>query len=49
MSLHQLLAMGGYGLYVLPAYLITLSVFALNLFSFVRERKQLKKIIRDMQ
>ena len=46
MNMSQLIHMGGYGFYVWPAYCITLFVFGFNLFLFVRERKQVKKILQ---
>jgi len=46
MNLAQLLSMGGYGLYVWPAYCITLGVFGLNWWLFSREKKHIQKIIR---
>ena len=44
--MNALLNMGGYGLYVWTAYGITLSVFAINLFFTLKEKKQIKKIIQ---
>lgn len=44
--LTQLFAMGGYGIYVWPAYGITFAVFAINLFSALREKKQIKKLLQ---
>lgn len=47
MNLNQLFAMGGYGIYVWPAYAITLIVFALNLLAIFREKRHAKKIIKQ--
>jgi len=46
MNIHQLFSMGGYGLYVWPAYCVTLFVFGFNLFLFAREKKQIKKMLQ---
>ncbi len=46
-SMSHLFAMGGYGFYVWPAYCITLFVFGINFFLFVREKKHVKKILQS--
>jgi heme exporter protein CcmD len=46
MGLHEILHMGGYAIYVWPAYAITLTVFAINLALSLRETTQTKKLIR---
>ena len=45
MDLVKLFAMGGYGIYVWPAYCITFVVLGINLFMTFREKKSVKKII----
>lgn len=45
MNIQQLFDMGGYGLYVWPAYGITLFVFGINLFLALYEKRQAKKMI----
>lgn len=47
MNLHELLSMGGYGVYVWTTYSITLFVFGINLFYSLREKRQIKKIIKE--
>lgn len=49
MNLHELLNMGGYGLYVWPAYLITVLVFCINLYVVFYEKKQVKKMISSYE
>lgn len=46
--LNQLLTMGGYGIYVWPAYGITLCVFVINLFLTYKEKKQIKNLIKTL-
>lgn len=46
MNIGQLFNMHGYGLYVWPAYCITLFVFGFNFFIFAREKKRVKKILQ---
>lgn len=46
MNLMPLISMGGYGIYVWPAYCITLAVLGLNGWLFLREKKHIQKIIR---
>lgn len=43
--LDHLIHMGGYALYVWPAYFITLTVFAMNVAISYRERKKVTKMI----
>jgi heme exporter protein CcmD len=45
-DIHHILSMGGYGIYVWAAYVITLVIFGLNLLVCVVEKKQTHKIIR---
>jgi heme exporter protein CcmD len=47
MNLHELFAMGNYGVYVWSAYGITLAVFALNLIINYREMKIVRKIFQQ--
>ncbi|MHB1948740.1 MAG: heme exporter protein CcmD [Gammaproteobacteria bacterium] len=47
--LNQLITMGGYGMYVWPAYGITFAVFAINLFIALKEKKQIKKLLKTTQ
>jgi heme exporter protein CcmD len=46
MDINQILAMGGYGIYVWSAYAITLMVFGINLVASFREHRRVKKTIR---
>ena len=46
MSLHEFISMNGYGLYVWPAYSITLIVFFINIVLAYYEKKEIKKHIR---
>lgn len=39
--------MGGFGIYVWPAYGITLAVFALNIGLALLEKRKIKKIISE--
>jgi heme exporter protein CcmD len=48
MLIQHLLEMGGYGAFVWPAYAITLFVFGINLVLFSHEKKQVKKIITQL-
>ena len=45
MEMNQWLDMGGYGIYVWPAYCITLLVFGINFLKPYLERNRIKKII----
>lgn len=47
MNVHHLFDMGGYGLFVWPAYCITLLVFGINLVLCSHEKKTFKKIIQS--
>lgn len=47
MSFDHLFLMGGYGIYVWPAYSITLFVFAINFFATFQEKHRIKKIVRQ--
>jgi heme exporter protein CcmD len=49
MHLSHLLAMGGYGAYVWPAYGLTFLVFGINLWSSLRETRRIKNSIRHEQ
>jgi heme exporter protein CcmD len=49
MNMHDLFAMGGYGVYVWSAYGITLAVFALNVVMNYREMKMVRKIFWQQQ
>lgn len=42
-----MMSMGGYGMYVWPAYGITLLVFGINFFAALAEKKQIKKMIEE--
>jgi heme exporter protein CcmD len=46
LNLNHSLAMGIYGLYVWPAYAITLSVFLLNAILSIRQKRQAKKMVK---
>jgi heme exporter protein CcmD len=46
MNLSQIFDMGGYGIYVWPAYGITMIVFAINVFIALNEKKHIKKIMK---
>lgn len=46
MTLHNFIEMGGYAPYVWSAYGITLSVFLLNIFFSLNEKKKVKKRIK---
>lgn len=46
MNLSDLFFMHGYGLYVWPAYTITLLVFGINIFNTVNEKRQTTKRIK---
>jgi heme exporter protein CcmD len=45
--IYHMINMGGYGGYVWTAYGFTLLVFGINIFSSLRERKHIKKIILE--
>lgn len=45
MDIYEILQMGGYGLYVWPAYLITLLVFVMNILFIFIEKRHVKKIL----
>ncbi|MES2219149.1 MAG: heme exporter protein CcmD [Pseudomonadota bacterium] len=47
--MNDLLAMGGYGVYVWSAYGITLAVFGLNIVMSYREMKRVRKIYQHQQ
>lgn len=47
MNLDQFFHMGGYGIYVWPAYGITLLVFLLNLIFALKETKSIKKNLKQ--
>ena len=47
MHLHNLFTMGGYGLYVWTTYSITLLVVGINAFTTVREKRRVKKTLRQ--
>jgi heme exporter protein CcmD len=49
MNWHQIIVMGGYGIYVWPTYAITLSVFAMNVLMSFHEKKQIKKMINQYE
>ncbi len=49
MNIQHLLSMGNFGWYVWPAYGITLVVFGINLVLSLREKTQVKKIIRKLE
>jgi heme exporter protein CcmD len=49
MNFYNLLAMGGYGVYVWSAYGITLAVFGLNILMSYREMKMVRKIYQHYQ
>lgn len=48
MNLNHLINMGGYGLYVWPAYGITLLVFLINLLASFKEKRQIKNTIAQI-
>jgi len=45
MNLHEIINMGGYGIYIWPAYFFTLGVFAVNIGLVVHETRRAKKIL----
>jgi len=45
MTISDLFAMGGYGAYVWSAYGITLTVFGINIFFSLREKKRVKQLL----
>lgn len=47
MNISQFLDMGGYGMYVWPAYCITLLVFVSNTIATLRERNRIKKMVKQ--
>lgn len=47
MNLHDLFAMGNYGIYVWSAYGITFAVFGLNILMNYREMKKIRKLYRQ--
>ena len=47
MQLNEFLNMGGYGVYVWPCYCITLFVFAINIYTTLREKRLVQKTISD--
>ncbi len=42
-----MLSMGGYGIYLWPAYGITLAVFSINFISAILEKRRVKNIIKN--
>lgn len=44
--MNEWFSMGGYSMYVWPAYCITLIVFGLNIALSIREKNQVKKILQ---
>lgn len=46
MNINHFFAMGGYAMYVWPAYCITLLVFGINLFSSLKEKHKIKAFIK---
>lgn len=44
--LKNIISMNGYGIYVWPAYLFMMLIFAINLFTTVKEKKYIHKMIR---
>lgn len=46
LTLTSILHMGGYGMYVWPAYCITLLVFSINLFITFQEKRAIKKTLK---
>jgi heme exporter protein CcmD len=49
MNIQYLFSMGGFGWYVWPAYCVTLFVFGINFMLSLREKNQVKKIIRKLE
>jgi heme exporter protein D len=47
MNMHDFFSMGGYGVYVWTSYATTFFVFILNIVLSLREKKQIKKLIRS--
>lgn len=45
--MHNFLNMGGYGWYVWPAYLITLSVFGINVTVSLLEKKRVRQVVKN--
>lgn len=45
MNISQIFNMGAYGVYVWPAYGITLLIFGINLFNTFKEKRQIRKLI----
>ena len=45
-NVQQILAMGGYGMYVWSAYAITLVVLGVNLVASFKEQRRVKKTIK---
>lgn len=48
MSINHLFSMGGYGVYVWTTYSITLIVFGINLLTTLREKREVKKILKNL-
>jgi len=48
MNINHLITMGGYGLYVWPAYGITLSVFFINLLMSLKEKQAIRKALKEI-
>lgn len=47
MNINHILEMGGYGMYVWPAYFITFSVFIGNVWVILREKNRTKKLLQN--
>lgn len=47
MDLNTILYMGGFGWYVWPAYLITISIFGFNILFAWLEKRRVKKILHQ--
>lgn len=46
MNFSEWFAMGGYGVFVWPAYFITVGVFGINLLLALREKKRVQSFIQ---
>lgn len=47
MQINNMLAMGGYGIYVWTTYAVTLAVFSINILSVLRAKQKTKKLIQQ--
>ena len=47
MQINQIISMGGYGIYVWPAYCITLGVLGLNLLTTFFEKRRVKNFVKN--